>query len=234
MPEKPKKHTARFIIFSLIILLTEVVVFNLGLWQQGRAIEKEQAIQELKVVSNSDAVLFNPAGEVMPLQKITLTGFFDYDRTYYLENITHHEMRGRKVITPFVTMDGVEILVVQGWVKDKFTLTEQPQPTRITGITRAFPQRRGWLQGPVEGMEKNSLMFFDADAIATKNNFKRLPVWLELSESIHPEIESFSDMSPRLTPQRHREYMFTWFTLFSLLLVMYLYYVKVTFWRKSV
>lgn len=225
-----EKKLFKFLIFSLIIFITEIVVFNLGLWQQGRAKEKQQLIVKIEEELTKNPISYYPSIKLQELQKITFMGEFDYSRTYYLENVTHKERRGRKVITPFITSYGTEILVSLGWIKDKSKITKHTQPAEITGIIRTFPKQDGLLKGPVEGIEKNSLMFFASKGIPTKDNAKRLSLWLELPESINSEVQNFSDIQPHLTPQRHQQYMFTWFTLFVILLGMYVYYVAI-FWR---
>jgi cytochrome oxidase assembly protein ShyY1 len=232
MPSKPQKTLVKFLVFSLLVLVTEVVILNLALWQKGRMEEKQQLIRHIDAQLGKSTVTFNPQIKLSELQKITLIGEFDYSRTYYLENVTHLKKRGRKVIVPFVTEDGTEFLIALGWINDKTVIKKQPRPSKITGIVREFPSRKGWLQGPTEGIEKNSLMFFDPVGIKRKAGIKRANFWLEMSQSIHAEVRSFSDVKPYLTPERHQQYMITWSTLFVILGLMYVYYCLI-FWRKQ-
>jgi cytochrome oxidase assembly protein ShyY1 len=223
--------TNKFLIFSLIILITEAVIWDLAVWQQNRVKEKQQLIIQVETSLQQKPVLFKPSLAIRSLQKVSLEGVFDYSRTYYLENITHNNRRGRKVIIPFITFTGEEILISMGWIEDNKKITKQIQPMKITGILREFPTRDGWLQGPIEGITENSLMFFASSAVAINKRFKRAGLWLELSTTVHPEIHNFSDIRPLLTPQRHQQYMFTWYALFMILLGMYIYYF-ITSWRK--
>ncbi len=91
----------------------------------------------------------------------------------------------------------------------------------IEGIIRTFPERRGWLGGPVYNTNPQELLFLDPQAIAANI---RQDVYVEARHQTHPAFLPI-EQAQAISPQRHAEYRNTWLACAVVLALMFGYFV---------
>jgi cytochrome oxidase assembly protein ShyY1 len=120
----------RYAALSALMLLVALVCVAAGTWQIARFIEKVNANDALRADAHSAPA---PVADVLPLvgatppsadavryRKITATGHFDDAHTAQVRLRSVNGQDGSLVLTPFVTRDGV-LLVVRGLLPSSIT-----------------------------------------------------------------------------------------------------------------
>lgn len=133
------------------ILLTIVCIplfIKLGLWQYHKA-EQKQLIQDAYSQSKTDAALSFPLDlndqsesqiDTWKYKKVTVTGEYDTQYQFLLDNQVENERAGYHVITPFkIAGSNLYVLVNRGWIlakdrHDEVPVFDTPSGTqKITG-----------------------------------------------------------------------------------------------------
>ena len=103
-----------------VTLCVSGITFRLGLWQLGRASQKEaiyeqqQAQMHLPAMTNAD-VLSEPDAAANLYRKVELQGRWASDYTVYLANRARQSQSGFLVLTPLCLQEKQCVLVVRGW-----------------------------------------------------------------------------------------------------------------------
>jgi surfeit locus 1 family protein len=112
-----------------VVLLA--ILLRLGFWQLERAEEKRQlhnhiehqqslppiALSSLEPAFTKTAVPAQSLSDTLEYRQVTLTGQFDAERYWLLDNQVHHGKVGYHVIGLFIAAQGWNILVNRGWVQ---------------------------------------------------------------------------------------------------------------------
>lgn len=110
----------RFAPSSLMTLITCVLLIafvSLGQWQWGRAAEKRALWESFTGPGASARPLGTRSlGELPRYTRLELSGRFEPQRQFLLDNRTFRGRAGYEVLTPFVLADGRTLLVDRGWV----------------------------------------------------------------------------------------------------------------------
>jgi surfeit locus 1 family protein len=86
----------------------------LGNWQLGRAHEKRQLTDRFTAGGPAIELKELPA-DAPRYQPVRLSGHYDRDHQFLLDNMSHESMAGVDVLTPFVLNGGSVVLVNRGW-----------------------------------------------------------------------------------------------------------------------
>jgi cytochrome oxidase assembly protein ShyY1 len=234
MPQMPVKNKfkSRFSLYlgGLFFVALALGLCILGTWQLHRAVEKEQHIATSRTFLSLPRQEFIPGGAYPEWQRVIAEGRFDTSREVVLESqLNQNEEPGYRIVTPLV-IGPFEVLVDRGWIPRDFTpgflQKYAPQHNQFTAVVRRFPARHGWLQGPTENYgAAHTLVFFDPAEIPLKPGIERLGYYLQADSKTHEQVAAFiTTPAETITPERHRQYAFTWFSCAALWLACGVYY----------
>jgi surfeit locus 1 family protein len=203
----------------------------LGRWQLARADYKRHLFAEF--AAGTDATLSLSAAGTKSLpryQHVGASGHFDGARQVVLDNMTHDEQAGFRVLTPFELDDGRLLLVDRGWFALGRTRTDWPA-LELAATARTIRGRLDKL--PVPGIR---LAGPGAEAMPTAwPKLMNYPAWPELEAAygrkLYPNIllldrdqpDGFTRnwTPPGFGPERHIAYAVQWFALALMVAVLY-------------
>lgn len=215
---------------TLLVLVVIPLMCSLGMWQYGRAQEKvalqEQLEQRFANPAMSLAEVKNDLSSHR-YQTIRITGRYDSEHQFILDNQPREWQSGYAVITPFELDSGETVLVNRGW---------QPQPPSrqvLPDIKVATTSRQ--IHGKIDvpgkafGLGPMTLeqgwplriQYMDYKAVAEQLGKPVLPMILMLSDD---ESDGFvRQWRPvKAGPMKHYGYMFQWFAMATAVLVLYI------------
>lgn len=226
--EKPLPQWLPFVIgFALVLQFA-----GLGGWQISRGLEK-RAQQEL-FSDDSGFTAWSPGSDVRPYQRLKVSGRFDTEHQFLLENIILNGRYGYYVVTPLVTGDDTPVLLVnRGW-KEKtsspVTATELAVDTTVLEVHG----RAGSLPRPGYKM---------GDAISLGSPWPKLAVYpnaAEIAAALGRDVQPFVLlMEPgdelgfvrhwipeEMGPGRHFAYALQWFAMGAVLAVLLVWHYR--------
>lgn len=220
-----------FIVFYLILLAS---LLSLGFWQLKRADEKRIFIAHQKEAENKKVVQLSLIGldpENIRYRKIEVSGGYDLQHQYLIDNQIINGQAGYFVITPF-KIDGLDkaVLVNRGWVvlnKDRrilpdldFSITE----TVLTGRINNFPSVGMKLAGaetPTEGWP-SVVQVVDTLILSKKLGYSLLPFQIELDANMENGYQREWEKRMVMSPEKHIGYSIQWFGLALALTVLFI------------
>ena len=126
---------------TLLTLILLVLFVSLGRWQWHRGEAKQvlwDSYERNDVTPALDArVDFDSAER---FTSVALTGHFESNRQFLLDNRSHAGQPGYEVLTPFVLESGRRILVNRGWIPFGGYRDRLPD---VSFVARAFDRRAG-------------------------------------------------------------------------------------------
>ena len=215
---------------TLVTLLLLTLLVNLGLWQKRRGDEKSGMIERFETRSSGGGLQF---GELVALGKNSmdypaeLTGTYDHQRIFLLDNRTHRGIPGFQVLTP-LDVGSHYVLINRGWVpqgKTRQAMPELPLPEgkqTVQGITHVPNPDYFVLQ---EDNYQNIRWPFiiqkiDLDKSGQLFDKPLAPFTLRLNPDNNSGFVREWRSNP-MTPEKHYGYSFQWFSLALALLVIY-------------
>ena len=205
--------------FTLLVL---ALLINLGLWQNDRALEKEQRLARIEQLSNKNALTLAQVLEQSPDEindlPIRLNGEFVDEKQFLLDNQTNSGQLGYRVYQ-VLEVDDKAILVNLGWVLGSISRQELPDIKPIVGSYQ--------LKGHVRLIEAGILLM---EQKFNKNQWPLRVQQIELekfSQVIDVQLLPFVvylDKTDKvgykknwqpivMPPEKHRAYAFQWFSL---------------------
>lgn len=201
-----------------------VVLFaSLCLWQIARGFEKREV--ERLFGSQTGYVSWSAGTEVKPFQRLKVSGSFDSQRQFLLENIVLKTRPGYYVITPFILGDNQPVLLVnRGWVskhdavRSTAFLAVNEQRTVVRGRAGRLPQagiKMG--EGVAAGQQWPKLAVFpDYDEVAGALESEVHPLVLLMDPlDEHGFVREWQP--PQFGPGRHYAYAFQWLVMGAVL-----------------
>ena len=134
----------KFSLLALLVYLSlTVLLISLGFWQMGRADEKRIFLQKQAQSAEQDIVklelLIELDLEKIRYRKVNVTGHFDQDHQFLIDNQIVNGRAGYFVMTPFkIDNSNTAVLVNRGWVelnKDRRILPDLPITNLKTSIS---------------------------------------------------------------------------------------------------
>ena len=207
----------------------------LGIWQLGRAHEKERALAAFEGAQSAPPreladTLRHGAGEALELPvRVQANGRYDDSVTLLLDNQILDGKAGVDVLTVYHPEDSsYAVLVDRGWLP----LPPDRRPPivpatgalrgRVDGMLRA-PPAPGVRMGNAEFVRGNTpplLAYLDLDALERQSGTRLLRAVLQLApDAPHGFTRRWQAQANPMTPERHRGYAVTWFALASLVVV---------------
>ena len=207
-----------WLIFTLLVFSGLV---KLGFWQSDRALQKEHRIKTISELSQTQALSLEQVlletNEINDLP-ITMTGEFDNEMIFLLDNQTNKGQLGYRVYQVFNSKDNA-VLINLGWVLGSINRQELPNVQAITGKYQLSGHVRKIEQGIVlmeQILVKNTwplrVQQIELDKFSTLISRQLLPfvVYLDKTESVGYEKNWQPIVMP---PEKHRAYAFQWFSL---------------------
>ena len=214
-----------------------------GMWQSGRAVEKDEL--ETRAAAGRDAAEVSVGGaaltaEAVDGRKLVVRGEFIPAATVYCDNRFAGRVSGMAVITPLKPAGGGKLILVdRGLVQpgdDRLKLPVVPTPAgtvEIRGRAYIAPQRTLELK---ENTDAGSLwQNLTPEKFSTRTGLDVQPFILrELGNAGNEGLIRAPDMPPAtdagMTAAKHRGYAFQWYSLALLTFALFLFF---TFFRHD-
>ena len=226
--KKPMPQWLPFVIgFALVLQFA-----GLGGWQISRGLEK-RAQQEL-FSDDAGFAAWSAGNDVRPYQRLKVTGQFDTEHQFLLENIILNSRYGYYVVTPLITGDDMPVLLVnRGW-KEKASDPVTADDIAVDSGVLEVRGRAGSL--PKAGYKMG-------DAIRLGSPWPKLAVYpdaAEIAAALGREVQPFVLlMEPgdelgfvrhwapeEMGPGRHFAYALQWFAMGAVLAVLLVWHYR--------
>ncbi len=195
----------------------------LCLWQVGRGLERQE---QLRLYSkDSSFVSWSEGMDVVPFQRLKVTGRLDGRRQFLLENIVLNGRQGYYVLTPLSFDDQSPLLLVnRGWVP-------KPETARSTEFL-AVDESRITLRGRAGHLPRAGIKMGDGIAPGQRwPMFGVYPDYAEVAAALGREVQPLvllldaedehgflREWRPQeFGPGRHFGYAFQWFVMATVL-----------------
>ncbi len=212
------------------------VLCSLGVWQLGRATEKEAQFATASTRSGQPALdattLLNAQSAAADLRfhRVVLRGHYDAEHQFLLDNRTRNGVAGYEVYTPLLVSAAPRpavVLVNRGWLPTGPQRTRLPEvavaagPRRVEGVVE-LPRTRTFLLGEA-GYEQRTwprvVQRVEPDAVAAALGVNVADVAVRLDPAADDGFMRDWPPYTGIGPERHRAYAFQWFALATTLLV---------------
>ncbi len=221
---------------TLIMLIVFPLFIALGIWQLNRAGEKRQIDQGIHAAQKMAALNLNSKGKSsltdLVYQKASLSGHYDQQHQFLLDNRTHRGKPGYHVLTPLLLSNQEKptaVLVDRGWIpysgtRDNIPNIQVDNKTRTLLGTIKKPAKSIVLgKNPIEASKPNYPLLIQSialDKLAKMLDVSFLPVIIELDKN---QKDGFvRDWQPYYgSVARHNAYALQWFAMAAILLFLY-------------
>ena len=221
------------IVALLFVMLGLTLLLNLGLWQLERAEEKRLIEADIAARKTQQPMSLNEleTRTDQAYYHVTVSGYFDNDRTLFLDNRIIKGQAGYEVLQPLV-VDHRTILVNRGWIPWPINRNELPEIPKdsdlrtITGIVyipgEAFILEEDKLDPKtawpklIQSLDMQKLETLYADTGLT------IAPWVLREDPDNEEFYTRQWTYVSMPPERHVSYAVTWFGLAIALLTIYL------------
>lgn len=212
---------------TLVMLPLLALLLSLGSWQLRRAHEKSALFDAF--ARGTDATVPLPAGDapVPRYAHVVARGTYLPDRQVLIDNMTHAERAGYRVLTPLLRADGSLVLVDRGWVPlVDGARTRLPdvsvgaEPREISGRADDPPRAGIAVDGSLGAGWPRVLGF---PTIAQLEQVLGRPVYprIVLLDADRPDGYVRAWRPPGMPPERHVGYAVQWFGLALALVIIY-------------
>ena len=223
----------------LLYLALVTLLVSLGFWQLGRADEKKiflakqqlsagKAVIKLKTVIDADP-------ESLRYRKIEITGRYDQEHQFLIDNQIVNGQAGYFVMTPLLVAGiNTAVLVNRGWValnKDRRVLPDVSINTlqaTVLGRINNFPVVGIKLAGaeiPTEGWP-SVVQVVDTHILANRLDYSLLPFQVELNVEMADGYQREWRKNTVMPPEKHIAYAVQWFGLAITLTILFIWFSK--------
>jgi surfeit locus 1 family protein len=220
---------------TLLTALLLPLLLSLGFWQLSREQEKLQLQAQYAAREGEMPAPLSALASAADLQyrRVTVSGEYDNEHSFLLDNRIHQGQVGFEVITPVLTANDEVVLVNRGWLPQGATRADLPELEAINGTVD--------LRGSVYVPLGKPLVLGAAEASAT---------WPRIVQTLDPPAMAAAaghaarrlfPYSVRLdiatpgvlvrdwpvistAPEKHRAYAVQWFAMAAMLIGLYLFY----------
>ena len=219
----------------IVAVVAALALARLGLWQLGRAFQKEalqaaiQSQSSLPVLGNGDLATDASATELLHRQ-VKLRGQWQPGATVYLDNRPMAGRVGFIVVTPLKLEGRTEAIAVQrGWIprnaQDRTSLVPvltPSEPVEIEGRLAPAPSALLELSpaDPSPGLIRQNL---DLGAYAVEAGMRLLPLTV-LQHGVTQDGLLRDWPAPAVNVQKHYGYAFQWFAMSALVVGLYVWF----------
>ncbi len=226
----PRRRIRPAFVPTLAAIAAVVLFVVAGNWQHGR-MEQKQAMR-----AQYDAAIAAPPVVLPDLRDWTswryrpviVTGIFDAGRQILVDNKVHEGRSGYDVVTPLALADGRVVLVNRGWTAGGATrieLPKAPPPAGIVGIRGRVNVAAGYVELKHEAPEGPVWQNLDPQRFTQVTGVAVLPLVVEQTVPADPTdtlVRAWPE--PDLGIERHRIYMFQWYTFAAMAAGLWLFF----------
>ncbi|KAJ8957084.1 hypothetical protein NQ318_007297 [Aromia moschata] len=218
--------------FGWFLLIIPVSTFSLGVWQVRRKKWKEDLIQNLQTLTNSDPVSLPQNMEdikELEFKPVHVKGYFLHDKELYMgprsllvkgDASTQSSLisgklnksAGYQVITPFKLADRDEIILVnRGWVPAKHKDQKTRQKGQIEGLVDIIGIVRLHENRPTFTPKTKGFSFRDLQEMASRAGTS--PIFLDATNEFDVPDGPIGGQTRISLRNEHLSYILTWFSL---------------------
>ena len=224
-----------FLIATYLLLLCLLV--NLGFWQLHRADEKRDLIEKqaesMQAARLDLAAITADNAETLRSRKVFVSGSYDTQHQFLLDNQIVKGKAGYFVLTPFILSDAKKaVLINRGWIAanpDRHILPNvemKSLPTTLDGRINYFPSVGIKLAGAGVPTQTSPpiIQIVDAQILTKKLGY---PIFAFLVELDADQAEGYTRQwmtTTLMTPQQHFGYAMQWFGLAIALSILFFWY----------
>jgi surfeit locus 1 family protein len=227
----PRRRIRPALVPTLAAIAGIALFVAAGNWQRDRMEQK------LALRAQFDAAMAAPPATLPDLRdwtpwryrQVVATGIYDAGRQILIDNKVHDGRSGYQVITPLTLADGRVVLVNRGWVAGGATRVELPKAAPPAGIVSV----RGRINIPATGYVELKhdapagpvWQNLDPQRFAQATGIRVPPIVVEQTAPIDGADNLVRDWSaPDLGVDRHRIYMFQWYTFAAMAAGLWLFF----------
>jgi surfeit locus 1 family protein len=216
---------------ATIVLLP--ILISLGFWQLDRAEQKREILRQYQQQESRGIVNLNESvlGQAyLPYQRAELTGKFDIDQQFLLDNKVYQGQAGFEVITPLLMPDSrPAILINRGWIPQsasRMKLPAVPTPSekiKIVGLMK-LDSATGFHLGD-SGIDSDVwprlVQWLDIEQMQKQLGYKLQPFVILLD----PENKAGFVRDwyiKKISPEKNISYAVQWFTLALALVIIFI------------
>ncbi len=216
------KNLPRWLPYAIGASFVALFAF-LCLWQIGRGLEKQEQMR--LYTRDSSHVSWSAGMEIVPFQRLKVSGRFDSRHQFLLENIVLNARQGYFVITPLrLDRDDAVLLVNRGWVP-------KPETARSTEFM-TVREERVTVRGRAGHLPRAGFKMGAGIAAGQRwPKFAVFPDYEEVTQALERDVHSMvllldpeeddgfvREWQPReFGPGRHFGYAFQWFVMAAVL-----------------
>jgi surfeit locus 1 family protein len=212
----------KLFLFNIFVALFIILFCSLGTWQLYRLQWKQDLISEISSGLQSSPIKYSKTIN-KNYQRVVLNGLYNFKNQIYLYSLNEKGQPGFDVITPFITLEGDNVLINRGWIKkeQKNSLDINSIKTnKIKGLLKKNAKKN--IFKPDNDIKANiwfSINLIDIKKLTGKN-FTNFIVYLEDSKVNTPAPKKISiDV-----PNNHLKYAITWYSISISILFYFLYF----------
>lgn len=212
----------------LLALLGMVLFVRLGVWQLGRADEKEALLAAY--AAGGSQMLNLDDSQVARFSRVEIQGVWDAGHVFLLDNMVFETQAGFHVLVPLITRN-TTILVDLGWVPSSGRRDQLPSLRRL-------PDQSVVLRGRLDRLPQPGIRL-EGGAVESSAPWPRVVVFptladieAQLGATLFPWILRIDEKEPwayqvrqqvvKFGPERHVGYAVQWFALAGAVLVIFL------------
>ncbi len=237
MQIKPSETSYKFSILSVILYAFFLILLvSLGFWQLGRANEKRSFLKKQQQAQTKDAVelesVLDNGLETYRYRQIALTGVYDSQHQFLLDNQILKGKVGYFVLTPFIIdKTNISVLINRGWLplnKDRRVLPDiaiSTLPQHLTGKLNQFPSVGILLKGAeIPTIDWPSVVqVVNTQVLSKKLAYSLLPFQIELDPAMSGGYSREWKEIKIMPPEQHIAYAVQWFGLAFTLTLLFLW-----------
>jgi cytochrome oxidase assembly protein ShyY1 len=230
----------KWIAFHLLIIVSAVVMINLGLWQLQRLDERKDFNAEVRAHSQtpvqplSELLQQGDDYRLLEWYPVRVTGEYLADREITIVNRSQDGAAGRNSVVPMQTDTGEIVLINRGFVPLSIDMPPPPTGTvTVTGFSRAAQKRSavGAIDSDAPGT--NEFQRMDIPLIERVLELDVAPMYIQRLDSDPPEGQWPARVAnPPLDEGPHLSYAGQWF-FFTLVALVGWIVVIVRFRKKA-
>ncbi|WP_185234205.1 SURF1 family protein [Teredinibacter franksiae] len=213
--------------FSVLLL---PVLLSLGIWQMGRAQEKQTLQQSWLAEQAEPAVDYREIlATAESVRRVYLEGEFYREKFWLIENKQLAGELGYQVVMPFKTQLGDWILVNRGWIKAGYYREDNPTINTTTGVHRItgtlkYPSDSRFIEHkPTEKALNWPHRLLEIDiALMAKQAGQHFEPQALLIDPDSQDALLVNWQPINMTPEKHRGYAVQWFAMAFALCVLWL------------
>ena len=215
-----------------LFVVAVILLLGLGWWQLQRAQEKQQLEERYRSLAKRQPVNLaqNPQQGLSPLTPVLLEGHYDNDRLWLLDNRVFRGRVGYEALSPFV-MPGDRLAIVnRGWWPGSPDRSELPEVSPVYGEHALYGQidrgggRLLLKQDVVTDGWPRRIQTENLSRMGRQLQLDYVPLLVRLGAG-QPGTRPSQWQPITISSARHTGYAMTWFSLASVLCLVWIFSV---------